>query len=114
MIQLGLNFMNREQNGFGAHIKIHWGSGASSTATFGMIKLDHSIVSPKANRPAGLEKLFNKPTTIAWAPSSQANDAYPEYPLGAIFKAWYRYHDNEPNYDYDHFFAGSVQITANK
>ena len=36
----------------------------------------------------------------------------PTLPFGSIYKEWFRYHDDEPNIEFGHFFTSPIRITS--
>ena len=62
--------------------------------------------------PTFLERLCNKPTSLYWAQSAQPWDRCPSFPFGCIYTEWSRYHDDDPNIEFGHFFANLVRVTS--
>ncbi|KAL8992909.1 MAG: hypothetical protein Q9188_007468 [Gyalolechia gomerana] len=87
-------------------IKDHW-----QTET-GIFKLEGAAAPPQAIHHWNIARFCNKPTTFYWSEAAQRQGQCPGFIFGAVYKAWFRYHNNYPNLDHKHFFANLVQITA--
>ena len=58
-----------------------------------------------------LAQLCNKLTSFYWMPSAEFDGSpLPLLPFGCIFNEWFRYHDNEPNIEFENFFANLVRV----
>jgi hypothetical protein len=62
--------------------------------------------------PAKLAMLCNKPTWFYWAYAARWKGQYPMLPFGSIYKEWFRYHGDEPNIEFGHFFTSPIRITS--
>ena len=62
--------------------------------------------------PKQPKSIFNKPTLLYWATSAQRGNTCPSLPFACIHKEWFRYHNNEPDIEFGHFFANPVRITC--
>lgn len=102
----------RYTNAFhGRDIKYNWVSWHFQSS--GMLKLTGPVTPAQAYSQQELRSFLNKPTTFYWAHSAQTeHGACRLYPFAAIYKQWFRYHDNRPNFLNDHFFANPVQISS--
>ncbi|KAL8942887.1 MAG: hypothetical protein Q9211_001189 [Gyalolechia sp. 1 TL-2023] len=78
----------------------------------GIFKLEGAAAPTQAIHYWNIASFCNKPTTFYWVEAAQREGRCPGFIFGAIYKAWFRYYNNNPNLDYQHFFAKLVQITA--
>lgn len=62
--------------------------------------------------PAHLIMLCNKPTWFYWAYAARWKGRCPMLPFGSIYKEWFRYHGDEPNIEFGHFFTSPIRITS--
>jgi hypothetical protein len=62
--------------------------------------------------PAQLKMLCNKPTWFYWAYAARWKGRCPMLPFGSIYKEWFRYHGDEPNIEFGHFFTCPIRITS--
>ena len=53
---------------------------------------------------------MNKPTALYLAYSAQNHDACSSVPFACIYKDWFRYYTDNPDFGYEHFFANPIQI----
>ena len=77
-----------------------------------MFSLTSTTASPKAIGCQWLKMFCNKPTTLYWTHSVQIRDRCPLLPFGCIYKEWHGCNKDDPNIEFDHFFANPVRITA--
>ena len=92
---------------YGRETKVHWTSDYDENT--GMFTLSNPV------RPLGyptLRKFCNKPTASHWAQSAQINDRCKLITFASIYKTWFRYHNNDPNIEFGHFFANPIRITS--
>jgi hypothetical protein len=62
-----------------------------------------------------LKQLCNKPTCFYWKRSVLDRGLYcHRLVLVGIYKEWFRCHDDEPNMDYDYFFANPLRIISGR
>lgn len=59
-----------------------------------------------------LRLVCNKPTLLYWAHSALLRDSFQTFSFACIYTAWFHSHDNLPNLDFGHFFAGPVRILS--
>lgn len=59
-----------------------------------------------------LRLVCNKPTLLYWAHSALDRDSFQAFSFACIYTEWFRSHDNLPNLDFGHFFAGPVRILS--
>lgn len=78
----------------------------------GMFRLKGPIPPTKVIGRRSLGNFFNKPTTFYWAHSTQERDRCRLWPFACIYKEWFRYYDDDPDFSFGHFFANPVQITS--
>jgi hypothetical protein len=62
--------------------------------------------------PAQLKMLCNKLTWFYWAYAARWKGQCPMLPFGSIYKEWFRYHGDEPNIEFGHFFTSPIRITS--
>jgi hypothetical protein len=62
--------------------------------------------------PAKLKMLCNKLTFFYWAYAARWKGHCPMLPFGSIYKEWFRYHGDEPNIEFGHFFTCPIRITS--
>ena len=96
---------------FGMHAKCNWRT-EFGEHNGGMTRLKHSTTSPTVTRRGSLRKFLNKPTVLYWEYSAQYQDTCRLVPFACIYKDWFRYHDNNPDFGFGHFFANPIQITS--
>lgn len=59
-----------------------------------------------------LRLVCNKPTLLYWAHSALLRDSFQGFSFACIYTAWFHSHDNLPNLDFGHFFAGPMRILS--
>ncbi|MCJ1344703.1 hypothetical protein MMC31_002906 [Peltigera leucophlebia] len=59
-----------------------------------------------------LRLVCNKPTLLYWVHSALDKDSFQPFSFACIYTEWFRSHDNLPNLDFGHFFAGPVRILS--
>lgn len=59
-----------------------------------------------------LRRFLNKPTALYLAHSAQNRDVYSSVVFACIYKDWFRYHSDNPDFGYGHFFANPIQINS--
>ena len=67
-------------------------------------EVKYSMISPAVTRKRSLRTFPNKPTVLYWAHSAQHHDTCRLVPFACIYKDWFRYHDNNPEFGFEHFF----------
>lgn len=75
-----------------------------------MIKLKDSITPTTVIGNWTLQTFLNQPTALYLAHSAQERDAYSFVPFACIYKDWFRYHADNPDFGYRRFFACPIQI----
>ncbi|KAF2443928.1 hypothetical protein P171DRAFT_432024 [Karstenula rhodostoma CBS 690.94] len=76
------------------------------------------LTATNAQQVAHYRKVFNKCTLFYYAQEAQRpnpgwNTAYlPDEPGAAVYKAWYQIQDDQPNIDWDRYFAYPLQLAA--
>ncbi len=94
----------------GMEIKIRWFTGFGEGV--GMSRLKKSITPADVIGRWTLSNFLNKPTALYWAHSAQESDRCQLFPFACIYKEWFRYYNNDPDFNFKHFFANPVQITS--
>lgn len=59
-----------------------------------------------------LRLVCNKPTLLYWAHCALDMDSFQGFSFACIYTEWFRIHNNLPNLDFGHFFAGPVRILS--
>ena len=103
--QLETEYIYSETFYHGQQIKSNWQTYNKSQ----MLRLDDPV--KKNLQPWRLRTFTNKPTALYWMPSAQDHGFCSLYPFACLYKAWYRYHGNDPNFDHGYFWANPIQIT---
>ena len=84
---------------------------ASWISEWEVLKLESRTPTTRLS-PQQLERLCNKPTLLYWAHSAHRGKARPMLPFGCIYKEWFRFHEDEPDIEFGHFFAYPISITS--
>lgn len=106
--ELRQQYIAVENTFFGRQVKVDWATDFGEN--IGMTKLKHSITLTTVIGDRSPQKFLNKPTALYLAHSAQNRDACSSVPFACIYKDWFRYHADNPDFGYEHFFANSVQI----
>ena len=92
---------------YGRVTRMHWTSDINES--FGMSTLSTPMTPLHC---WNLRRFCNKPTALYWAHPAQINDRCPRVLFACAYKEWFRAHDNDPNIEFDHFFANPIRITS--
>ncbi|KAL8654805.1 MAG: hypothetical protein Q9226_003288 [Calogaya cf. arnoldii] len=76
----------------------------------GIFRLDDAV--PRAIHRFDVSRFCNKATTFYWAASALRYGGCPGFIFGAIYKAWFRYYNDNPILDHNNFLANLVKVTT--
>ena len=91
-----------------------------TSITIHMFVLESMLPTAAFLSPWTLARFCNKPTILYWLPSAQC-EVGAGYPLDrhcsiyvfyCIFKAWFRCHADDPDINFEQFFATPIKITS--
>ena len=104
------DYISSTNYSMGIQIKHRWSTDFGEDV--GMFRLKRSITPAHVIGRWTLSEFLNKPTALYWAHSAQQRDRCRPFLFACIYKEWFRYYNNDPDFNFRHFFANPVQITS--